>query len=233
MAAVTICNHAFHHHVTAFHHHAVILEPPKIKPVTVSIASPFICHKVIGPDAMILIFWMLSFKPTFLLSSLAFIKSLFSSSLLSAIRVLSSAYLRLLIFLLAILIPACASCSPAFLTMFSAYKLNKQGDSIQPWRTPFLIWKQSVVPCPVLTVASWHAYRFLRRQVRWSGIPISLRTHWYLKTKISKIPQTKSTFKSVEKDLWASGLIWDSLLNKRKIFLSRRISTEFCKGCSP
>ena len=41
--------------------------------------------------------------------------------------------------------------------------------------TPFLIWNQSVVPCPVLTVASWPAYRFLRRQVRWSGIPVSWR----------------------------------------------------------
>ena len=57
--------------------------------------------------------------------------------------------------------------------MYSAYKLNKQGDNIQPWCTPFLIWNQSVVPCPVLTVASWPAYRFLKRQVRWSGIPIS------------------------------------------------------------
>ena len=46
---------------------------------------------------------------------------------------------------------------------------------IQPWRTPFPIWNQSVVPCPVLTVASWPAYRFIRRQVRWSGIPISFR----------------------------------------------------------
>ena len=54
-------------------------------------------------------------------------------------------------------------------------KLNKQGDNIQPWRPPFPIWNQSVVPCPVLTVASWPAYRFLRRQVRWSGIPISFR----------------------------------------------------------
>ena len=44
-------------------------------------------------------------------------------------------------------------------------KLNKQGDNIQPWRTPFPIWNQSVVPCPVLTVASWPAYRFLERQV--------------------------------------------------------------------
>ena len=59
--------------------------------------------------------------------------------------------------------------------MYSAYKLNKQGDNIQPWHTPFPIWKQSVVPCPVLTVASWPAYRYLRRQVRWSGILISFR----------------------------------------------------------
>ena len=59
--------------------------------------------------------------------------------------------------------------------MYSAYKLNKQGDNIQPWHTPFLILNQSVVPCPVLTVASWPEYQFLRRQVRWSGIPISLR----------------------------------------------------------
>ena len=68
---------------------------------------------------------------------------------------MSSAYLRLLIFLLAILIPASASSSPAFLVMYSAYKLNKQGDNIQPWSTPSPIWNQSVVPCPVLTVASW------------------------------------------------------------------------------
>ena len=109
-------------------------------------------------------------KPTFSLSSFTFIKRLFSSSSLSARRVVSSAYLRLLIFLLAILIPACASSSPTFHMMYSAYKLNKQGDNIQPWRTRFLIWNQSVVPYPVLTVASWPAYRFLRRQVRWSHL---------------------------------------------------------------
>ena len=187
---------------------------------------------------------MLSFKPTFPLSSFTFIKRLFSSSSLSAIRVVSSAYLRLLIFLPAILIPACASSSLAFHLMYlgfpcgsagkqstchegdlasipglrrspgegksyllqypglensidytvhgftksqtglsdshftsfhSAYKLNKEGDNIQPWHIPFLIWKQSVVPCPVLTVASCPAYRFLRRQIRLSGVPISLR----------------------------------------------------------
>src|SRR5574341_437714 len=71
---------------------------------------------------------MLSFKPTFSLSSFTFIKRLFSSSL-SALWMVSSAYLRLLIFLLAILIPACASSSPAFLMMYSAYKLYKYGDN--------------------------------------------------------------------------------------------------------
>ena len=68
---------------------AVILESPKIKSVTVSIVSPSICHEVIGPDVMILVFWMLSFKPTFSLSSYTFIKRLFLSSSLSAIRVVS------------------------------------------------------------------------------------------------------------------------------------------------
>jgi len=86
----------------------VILEPKKIKSVTVSIISTSIYHEVIGPDAMILVFWMLTFKPAFSLSSFTFTKQLFSSSLASAIRVVSSAYLRLLIFLLAILIPAWA-----------------------------------------------------------------------------------------------------------------------------
>ena len=99
-----------------------------------------------GPDAMILVFWMLSFKTTFSLSSFTFIKKLFSSSLLSAIRVESSAYPKLLIFLPAFLIPACASSSPAFHMMYSAYKLNKQDNCIEPWCTPFLIWNQSVVP---------------------------------------------------------------------------------------
>ena len=111
---------------------AVILEPPKIKSLTVSIVSPSICHEVMGPDALILVFWMLSFKPAFSLSSFTFIKRFFSSSSLSATKVVSSAYLRLLIFLPAILIPACASSSLAFHMMYSACKLNKQGDNIQP-----------------------------------------------------------------------------------------------------
>ena len=90
----------------------MILEPfiwKKIKSVTVSIVSPSICHEVMGLDAMNLVFWMLSFKPTFSLSSFTFLKRLFSSSSLSALKMVSSAYLTLLIFLPAILIPACAS----------------------------------------------------------------------------------------------------------------------------
>ena len=114
-----------------------ILEPNKIKSVTVSIVSSFICNEVTGLDAMILVFGMLSFKPVFSLSPCTYIKRLFSSSSLSAIRVVSSAYLRWLIFLLAILIPPCVSSSPAFLIMYSAYKLNKQGDNIQLWCTLF------------------------------------------------------------------------------------------------
>ena len=59
---------------------AVNLEPRKINSVTFSTVSPSICYEVMGPDAMILFFWMLSFKPSFLLPSFTFIKRLFSSS---------------------------------------------------------------------------------------------------------------------------------------------------------
>ena len=116
--------------------------------------------------------WVLN--PDFHFSFFTFIKRLFSFSL-SAIRLVSSAYLRLLIFLPEILIPTCASSSLAFHMMYSAHKLNKQGDNIQPWCTPFSIWNQCVVSCTVLNVASWPAYRFLSKQIRWSGVHISLR----------------------------------------------------------
>ena len=108
MAAVTICSD---------------LETPKNK-----VYHCFHCF----PKCHDLVFWMLNFKSAFSLSSFTFIKRLFSSSSLSVIRVVSSAYLRLLVFPPAILIPAYASSSLAFLMMYSAYKLNKQGDSIQP-----------------------------------------------------------------------------------------------------
>ena len=94
---------------------------------------------------------MLSFNPAFSLSSFTLIKRFFSSFSLSAIRVVSPAYLRLLIFLPAILIPACDSSSPAVHIMFSAYKLNKQGENIQPYHAPFPFLNQSLVPHLVLT----------------------------------------------------------------------------------
>ena len=120
------------------------------------------------------------FKPDVSLSYFTFIKRLFSSPSISAMKVMSSVYLRIMIFPPAILIPACASCSWAFHMKFSAYKLNKQGDNIQPLYTPFPIWNQSALPCSVLHIASWPAYRFLWRQVRSSGVPISVSFPWFV-----------------------------------------------------
>ena len=71
----------------------VILEPRKIKSATVSISPPSIYHEMMRQDTMILAFWMVRFKPGFSLSSFTFIRRLFSSSSLSAIRVIPSAYL--------------------------------------------------------------------------------------------------------------------------------------------
>ena len=103
---------------------AVILEPKKRKSVTTSTFSPSICHEVMGLDAMILIFLIFSFRLALSLSS-TLIKRLFSSSLLSATRVVLAAYLRWLMFLLPVLIPACDLSSSAFLMMCSAYRLNR------------------------------------------------------------------------------------------------------------
>ena len=116
---------------------AVILETPKNK-----VSDCFHCFHIYLPQSdgtrcHDLSFLNVELKPTFSLSSFTFIKRLFSSSSLFAISMASSAYLRLLIFLPAILIQACALSSPAFFIMYSAYKLNKQGDNIQPWHTPF------------------------------------------------------------------------------------------------
>ena len=104
-------------------------------------------------------FLNVEFKPVFSLSSHLHQET--SSSLLSAIREVLSVYVKLLISWQSI--PAYASPSLAFHMMCSACTLNKQGDNIQPWRTPFPIWNQSIVPCLVLTVAPWPAYRFPRR----------------------------------------------------------------------
>ena len=119
------------------------------------------CHDL----SFLLIF---SLKLTLLFSSYTLIKRLFSSSLLSAIRVVLSVYQRL-IFLPEILIPACNSSSLAFVMICSAYKLNKQGDNKQPKREIILLFSilnQSAVPYRVLTFASWPAYRLLSWQIK-------------------------------------------------------------------
>ena len=124
---------------------AVILEPKKIKSVTVFNVSPSICLEEIGPDAMILVFWMLSFKPIFSMSSFTFNKRLFSSCSLSAIMVVSSAYLRLLIFLPTVLIPACASSSPtlALHMIHSAYRASLVAQLV---KNPPPMWETWVWP---------------------------------------------------------------------------------------
>ena len=92
----------------------VILEPEK-KSVTTSTFSPFICHAVIRLGFHDLGFLIFSLMPALSLSSDALIKKVFSTSWLSAIRVISSAYLRLLMFLMPILIPAYNSSRRAYL----------------------------------------------------------------------------------------------------------------------
>ena len=104
-------------------------------------------------DLSFIFFLMLSLKQAFSLSSFTFIKRLFSFCSLSTIRVVSSAYLRLLIFFLTIF-PVCDSSSWAFHTMYSAYNFNKQSDDIQFCHTSFPIVNQSIVSWLVLTVAS-------------------------------------------------------------------------------
>ena len=154
---------------------AVILEPRKIR-----------CHcfhfsPIYGSDIMILAFWMLSFKPVF-----STLLSPSSRASLVPLHFLPLGWYHLSIwgisqiFLPTILIPAYESSSSIFCMIYSAYKLNKQGDIIQPWHTSFSILNQSVGPCPVLNVASWPAYRFLKRQVTWFGIPISLRIFQFI-----------------------------------------------------
>ena len=112
------------------------------------------------------LFWMLSFKPAFSLSSFSFTRGSLVPLHFLPLETVLFAYLRLLIFLPAILIPARDWSSLAFCMTYSAYKLNKQGDNIKTYHTPFPILNKFIVPCLVLTVASWPAYKFLRRQVR-------------------------------------------------------------------
>ena len=122
---------------------ALILEPKKMKSDTVSTFSPSICHEVMGLDGMILVFWRLNFKPIFSLSSFTFIKRLFSSSLLSAIRVVSSAYLRLLIFLPIDIPSQTLESSLCFIQPGILYEAQmvKNPPTVQEIRVQFLGWE--------------------------------------------------------------------------------------------
>ena len=149
--------------------------PPNKKSLTVSIVPPSISHEVRGTGCHDLHFLNVSFKPAFSLSSFTFIKRFFSSSL-SAIRLVSYVSKTEVIDISpGNLDSSLCFIQPGILQDVLCNKLSKQGDNIQSWHTPFLTWNQSIVPCPVLTVASWPAYRFLRRQVRRSSTNISLR----------------------------------------------------------
>ena len=127
----------------------------------------------------------------------------------------SSAYLRLLIFLQAIFIPGCTSSSPAFLMMYSAYKLNKQGDNIQTWRTPFPIWNQSVVPCPVLTVASDLHTNFLRGRL--GGLVL----------RISKTNDPKSFYQNQNRLPQKKKDWFDQISNQHHHILDNKRGTAF------
>ena len=144
---------------------AVILEPKKIKPVTVPLFPHLLAMKWWDQMPWSLFFECLVLSQLFhshlsssSRGSFTFITFLFTFCHKGGVICIS----EVIDILLAILIPVCASSSLAFRMMYSAYKLNKQGDNIQLWRTLFPIWYQSV-PCPVLTVASWSAYMFHRR----------------------------------------------------------------------
>ena len=109
--------------------------------------------------------------------------------------------------------------------MYSAYKLNKQSDSIQPWHTPFPIWNPSVVPCPVLTLASWPSYRFLKKQLSHSqsyGFSSSHVWIWELDHEKKLSAKELNAFK-----LWC----WRRLL--RVFWTARRSNQSILKEINP
>ena len=153
-----------------------VLEPKKRKSVTTSTFPPFFLPWIFGPNAMILDFLIFSFKP------------LFDSPPSPSSRgsLVPHCFLPLEWYHPHIWCCWCFSqlswfhsSSSAFLMMHSVYRLNKQGDSRQPYGIPFSILNKPVVSYRVLTIASWPAYTFLSRQVRWCGIRICLKSLLY------------------------------------------------------
>ena len=112
---------------------------------------------------------------------------------------------------------------------YSAYKLNKQGDNIQPWHTPFPIWNQSVVPCPVLTLASWPAYRFHRRPVESKCLKSALNTRcvqYTLAIMLSMALNILFVFLWMLKIHVVFFLLFKKLIN----FNWRLITLQYCSG---
>ena len=190
---------------------AVIMEPKRTKSVTASNSPPSICHKVLEPDAMFLGFKMLIFQVSFfffLLSSFTLIKRLFNFSSLSAIRVASPTYLRLLIFLLPFLIPVCDSSILAFHMMYSAQKLNKkQGDNIQPCHNPLSILNQAQIILHLFfqisnkmwfcNIESILTFTFVSDIAFPSPIPLQSMSH-------------QTALKVIKSNLWVSVFFWES-----------------------
>ena len=171
---------------------AVILEPPKIKSVTAFTFSPSIFHEVMGPVAMISIFWIF-------VSSQLFQSPLSPSSKDSLVplhflplkryhlHIWGCWYFSWHSWFQLVIHPAWyfAWCilhrsEISRVTIYSLLVLLSQFSWVVPWL--------------ILTVASWPEYRFLRKQVRWSGIPISLRIFhsllWSAESKSPKYTQT-------------------------------------------
>ena len=113
-------------------HHYSNFGAKKIKSLTVSIVSPSTCYEIMGPKAMIFVLECRVLNHLFHFPVSLLSRGLFSPSSLSAIWVLPSVYVRLLLFLPAILIQVCVSSSLAFHTMYTASNLNKQGCNSEP-----------------------------------------------------------------------------------------------------
>ena len=149
---------------------AMILETKKIKSPTVATVSPIYLPWSDGTRGHDFIFWVLSFKPAFSLSSFTFIKRLFSSFFfhkggvicISEVIGISPGNLD----------SSLCFIQPGILhsVLCIEVKLKRWQYTASMYSFPDL--EPVRVPSPVLTVASWPAYRFLKRQVRWSGIPI-------------------------------------------------------------
>ena len=148
---------------------AVILETKKIKSVTAYTFPPSVCHEVMGSD---LNFLKLSFKsichcPPSPSSRGSLVAFLFLPLEWYHLHIWSCWYFSWQPWFQLVILPTQHF---TWCVMYSTHNVNKQSDSIQPWCTPFPILNQFVVPCPVLTVASWPVCRFHMRHVGCTSI---------------------------------------------------------------